>query len=450
MAQYLEELCNDHFLFQQITRATHRLGNTLDLCFSNNPQLMHDYHCRPTIHSDHYIIEGSASFKAPSENQDTFRQPSIEDGTSAIFDTLNFFSEDVKWNELNEDISRVDWNEVFQSLDPSAMFDKLIETCSELSKKHVPQRSLKKKSRSRIPRSRRILMRRRSKVNKQLASSISEARRTKLIAETCVIEKKLQESYRNEKTEMERRAVGAIKKNSKYFFSYAKKFSTLSSSIGPLLDSASKLISCPKQMAEMLADQYTSVFSTPKEDIHKAEDHFPWNDNAFPNETHLEDISFTRDDIEDAINDIPLTAGAGPDRFPAILLKMCRHSLAEPIFILWRKSFDTGQVPSLLKTANIIPIHKGKSRTLPKNYRPIALTSHLIKIFEKVIRKYIVEYMEKYELFNPGQHGFRFGRSCLSQLLNHYEAILHMLENGYDVDVIYLDFAKAFDKVDLV
>ena len=172
MAQYLEELCNDHFLFQQITRPTHRLGNTLDLCFSNNPQLMHDYHCRPTIHSDHYIIEGSASFKAPSENQENFRQPSIEDGTSAIFDTLNFFSEDVNWNELDEDISRVDWDEVFQSLDPSAMFDKLIETCSELSKKHVPQRSPKKKSRSRIPRSRRILMRRRSKVNKQLASSI--------------------------------------------------------------------------------------------------------------------------------------------------------------------------------------------------------------------------------------------------------------------------------------
>ena len=56
--------------------------------------------------------------------------------------------------------------------------------------------------------------------------------------------------------------------------------------------------------------------------------------------------------------------------------------------------------------------------------------------------------MDKHNLFNPSQHGFRCGRSCLSQLIAHYELILQLMEEGYDVDVIYLDFAKAFDKVD--
>ena len=109
---------------------------------------------------------------------------------------------------------------------------------------------------------------------------------------------------------------------------------------------------------------------------------------------------------------------------------------------------DTGHIPQILKTANVIPIHKGGSRGVPKNYRPIALTSHLIKVFEKVLRKRIVEYMERHDLFNPSQHGFRFGRSCLSQLIAHYDCILELLENGGNVDVIYIDFAKAFDKVD--
>ena len=57
-------------------------------------------------------------------------------------------------------------------------------------------------------------------------------------------------------------------------------------------------------------------------------------------------------------------------------------------------------------------------------------------------------YMEENNLFNPGQHGFRLGRSCLSQLIAHYDLITRLLESGRNVDVIYIDFAKAFDKVD--
>lgn len=127
---------------------------------------------------------------------------------------------------------------------------------------------------------------------------------------------------------------------------------------------------------------------------------------------------------------------------------MCKEELAVPLNILWRKSLDTGIIPDDLKTANVIPIYKGGNRDIPKNYRPIALTSHLIKIFEKVLRRYVVKYLDKYNLLNSEQHGFRSGRSCLSQLLAHYDRILNELEKCDGVDVVYLDFAKAFDKVD--
>ena len=85
---------------------------------------------------------------------------------------------------------------------------------------------------------------------------------------------------------------------------------------------------------------------------------------------------------------------------------------------------------------------------MPANYRPIALTSHLVKTFEKVVRNYVVNFIEENDLFNNSQHGFRTGRSCLSQLLTHYDRIVEILESGSNVDTIYLDFAKAFDKVD--
>ena len=64
------------------------------------------------------------------------------------------------------------------------------------------------------------------------------------------------------------------------------------------------------------------------------------------------------------------------------------------------------------------------------------------------MRKHIVQYMNDNNLFNENQHGFRSGRSCLSQLLEQFDLILDILEDNGNVDVIYLDFAKAFDKVD--
>ena len=64
------------------------------------------------------------------------------------------------------------------------------------------------------------------------------------------------------------------------------------------------------------------------------------------------------------------------------------------------------------------------------------------------MRSHIVNYLEDNNLLNVSQHGFRSGRSCLSQLIAHYDKILALLDEGMNVDVVYLDFAKAFDKLD--
>ena len=194
-------------------------------------------------------------------------------------------------------------------------------------------------------------------------------------------------------------------------------------------------------MAEILSNQYSSVFSSPKdEDIPKAAN--------LPDIPSLNTIHFSDSELAEAMNDLASNAAPGPDGFPAILLKKCSAALSTPLARIWRKSLETNEIPAVCKTATITPIHKGKSRAIPKNYRPVALTSHLIKVFEKVLRKHIVNYMTDNILFNESQHGFRSGRSCLSQLLNHFDKITSELEKGNGVDVIYLDFAKAFDKLD--
>ena len=65
----------------------------------------------------------------------------------------------------------------------------------------------------------------------------------------------------------------------------------------------------------------------------------------------------------------------------------------------------------------------------------------------KVIQTQLVAYLEHNSLFNPNQHTFRAGRTCLSQLLDHFDNLLDILQTGANADVIYLDYSEVFDKV---
>ena len=83
---------------------------------------------------------------------------------------------------------------------------------------------------------------------------------------------------------------------------------------------------------------------------------------------------------------------------------------------------------------------------MPANYRPVALTSHLVKVFERVVRRSLIDYLETTGKLPGNQHGFRAKRSTLTQLLSHWDEVIELMEKGLTVDVIYTDYAKAFDK----
>ena len=93
----------------------------------------------------------------------------------------------------------------------------------------------------------------------------------------------------------------------------------------------------------------------------------------------------------------------------------------------------------------ISPLHKGGSRADPAQFRPVALTSHLIKTFERVVRKVLVRHLENNGVFPDGQHGSRAQRSTLTQLLAHWDSVLDDLDKNNGSDTVYLDFSKAYD-----
>ena len=117
-------------------------------------------------------------------------------------------------------------------------------------------------------RERTILNRKRRRLNPRLqaAKSVENNKHNidKIEQEFNEVIAKIKESHRNEKLEDERRAIDTIRENPKYFYSYSKKHAKRKSTVGPLIDKDNKLQQDHKKIADMLQDQYTSVFSDPE------------------------------------------------------------------------------------------------------------------------------------------------------------------------------------------
>ena len=206
-----------------------------------------------------------------------------------------------------------------------------------------------------------------------------------------------------------------IKTNPKYFFSYVKNHSKTSRKIGPIVNDQGDYVYDPTAMADIFQKKFCSVFSKP-ESIHKK---IPPSDSDLSSTkiTPVCDISFTVKHIIEAITEIDISSASGEDGFSAILLKNCKDSLAHPLLLLWRKSLDNGVIHPIFTSQLISPVHKKGNKLNAENYRPIALTSNIVKIMERIIRNKLVDHLESNNLLHENQHGFHKGRSCLSELL---------------------------------
>jgi len=104
-------------------------------------------------------------------------------------------------------------------------------------------------------------------------------------------------------------------------------------------------------------------------------------------------------------------------------------------------------VPAEWKLVNVSPIFKNGNTHKAENYRPVSLMCQMSKIFETIVRDALVQYLESHKLIMESQHGFRNGRSCLTNILTFLDEVVECVDSGEEMDVIYMDFAKAFDKV---
>jgi hypothetical protein len=121
--------------------------------------------------------------------------------------------------------------------------------------------------------------------------------------------------------------------------------------------------------------------------------------------------------------------------------------VAPALVEIYNKSMETGEVPAVWKDANVTPIFKKGAKSNPSNYRPVSLTSVCCKVMESVVKDRVTAHLLENNLIKDSQHGFVKGRSCATNLLEFLEKATTAVDRGDSFDVVYLDFAKAFDKV---
>lgn len=137
---------------------------------------------------------------------------------------------------------------------------------------------------------------------------------------------------------------------------------------------------------------------------------------------------------------------SGPDGIPQYIYKACSDLFRFPLCYIYNRILSTSIFPELWKCSKVTPILKTGDSSNIKNYRPISIISTPAKIFEQILYQRIFYHVKPY--LTDSQHGFISGRSTTTNLLSFSRNVADSLIRGKSIDVAYLDFAKAFDRLD--
>lgn len=407
-------------LFQFVSQATHIKGNLIDLVIGSEKFIVVDCNVLnyPFLNSDHLPVQFSINIK----NNITNNIP-----------RYNFFKAD--YESLNHFFFSYDWVSLFSNcFDSNVRLNLFMSVVNDAISKFVPLKLIRKtKFGFHLDKTARRSIITTKAMYRQLKRRRTDANlikyRKAATISRCKIRKCLYECESN-----------ILKSNNvKKFYNYINSKFKSKPCIDTIVNSDDILITDDFGKAEEFNNYFSSVFSIDN----GLSPNFP------PRSVHtIEFINFDVDTVFNALNSINESLPAGPDGLPGIFLKKCSLSLAFPILLLFQWFFYSHDLPDLWKLANIIPIFKKLgSKNCLSNFRPISCLCILNNIFERLIVKQILSFFKAFNIFSFSQHGFLPKRSVETAMLNACKYWFDALSTGDNVDIVFLDISKAFDKV---
>ena len=156
----------------------------------------------------------------------------------------------------------------------------------------------------------------------------------------------------------------------------------------------------------------------------------------------------TREHVLQVLKDLRINKSPGVDGIHPHILKELSDSISYALSLIFQHCIQSGIIPQQWKDASIAPIFKKGDRSLARNCRPVSLTSVICKVLERIIVIQISEHLKTNSLLTcPAQNGFKAGHSTVANLLEAINVWTETRMHRNPLDVIYLDYAKAFDTV---
>ena len=239
----------------------------------------------------------------------------------------------------------------------------------------------------------------------------------------------------------EDRVAAAAKDNPKAFFAHVNSRKPIKNTIGPLKDRTGSINSTDEGMANIFNEYFASVYT--EEDTSE----IPIVPIVYRGNNPLRKIEITVDKVKMKLKKLNSNKSAGPDGFYPRVIKETEEETAPQFCNIFRTSLEQRKAVRDWKLQNISPSFKKGSKDDPGNYRPISLTSVPGKMLESIIADDMMSHLEHNKLILNSQHGFRSVRSCLTNLVDFFHDMFSIYDKNRAVDILYLDFRKAFDKV---
>ena len=405
---------------QLIAKPTHKGGNVLDLLFTNIPNLVSKVNVlgyKEACSSDHFGIHLEIKLNV-SQSKTAKRQ------------VYNYTKAD--WKSLNFELKKVDWISLIGTHDPHKSWPLFKSVLNKLCDKHIPKKTIKYQFQPPWfdADCEKILLEKekwRARANSPIGTDEDHVKFRKL--------RKKFKKIMDDKMRLNVEDDTDPSLISKKFWKHVKS-KTKSTRIPETVWYKDKFRTNLEDQANLFNDFFFAQFS--------GKSNYDIDININQN-NRLFDIEFHELDVMLLLKDINPSKAAGPDGLHGMVLKNCASSLAKPLTALFNISYVTGCIPEDWKLASIVPIHKKDEKGSVENYRPVSLTSLTMKIFERCIKKEILSVCEG--KIDPRQHGFVNAKSCTTQMVPFIYDLEITLNKKSKADVIYFDFAKAFDSV---
>lgn len=414
--------CLDNNFSQFVGFSTHSKNNILDLVLANNNCILSVDNLGPLGNSDHVMMLIKTDFLFKTSEGPKSRL----NWKKANFDNIRKELNSIKWVEALKSESIDSKWETFKNIVNEVIYTNIPESvCVTNGKPAWVNQFI-----TRLRRKKQRLYKKMKRTERE--EDINEYRKS------C---KELKKATRKAKRKIEVKISKEVGNDGKKKFNqYVKSKMGKSSTIGPLLDESGKPTANKKDMADILNNYFASVFTRETEEA-------TINVGPLPTESTLSRIKITRKDVLNALAETKKGKAPGPDMITNTFMKETDKEIAEPLTILFQCSLDKGEIPEEWKMAKVVPLFKKGGKGVAGNYRPVSLTSSVCKVLERIIRCQIVKHLELNNLILSSQHGFQTNRSCQTNLIEFLDEITKRIDEGESVDICYLDFSKAFDKI---